>query len=417
MNQSKIYGKAFYAFYLNCDSPVSVGYGDSINTDHDVVIDDEGTPYIPASSIAGSFFGNQKNAAKLYKILNGDVSEANPNESPLFVSDGIFEPNTKITKRDGNKLSYIEKQALGTAKFDYEGVEKNSKFTFFIEYKFKDLNTSFKDIENDILDIVGKINEGIYRLGFKQNRGFGKLSVIKIYKKEFDYNKLNLDKYLSFLEKSNQKLDISNMEVLYDAKTNKNILPEVIDNRKKIVAQLKPISIINIRTYSKLSGETDTKALTLAGNDNVAVIPASTINGALRSFAYKEALKEHDEGLFRDESNNDYSTNYQINDLYIEGELQKRQRTSINRFTGGAKNNALFDSMVFIPKHLIDDSKAALELIITFDFYDFNDEKNQKVYGYLKKTVEALCSGMLALGGETSIGYGIFNGKIEKEEA
>lgn len=403
MNQNKNKCKLFYSFEVECLSPISVGNGDNEITEHDVIRYFDGSYYLPASTLAGCLFSRQKDSKRLYSI--GFTKEYM--FSPLFVSDGVFNKDTHITKRDGNKLDYDTKTALNTAVFNYEALEKGSIFEFFIEYTLKDDSSITKEeIRKDILEISSKINEGIYRIGFKQNRGLGKLKIKSLKERMFDFDNANfkLDEYMSFLSKSNQKLDKSYLKDIT------NEIKVIQDERDCIIAELRPVSLINIRTKSRLDGETDTCALTLINNKNIAVIPGSSINGALRSYAYKLAKKDHaDVNIFRDLNKEDIenSTRYIIDDLYIKGKLIKRQRTSVNRITGGADNTALFDSQIFMPNHLMINEEQPVKLKITF--YDDCDSEVKK---YMTLALEGLCNGNVALGGETSIGYGIFEGKI-----
>ncbi len=396
MNEEKNKFKLFYSFKIKCESPISIGNGDNINTEHDVILYSDNTPYVPASTLAGCLFSKSNKALSLYSIGSTEGF------SPLFVSDGIFE-EAKLSKRDGNKLDYENKVSLDTAVFDYETVEKDSIFTFFVEYTAKKSSEVTKEeVQKDIINICSNINNGLYRLGFKQNRGLGKLKVVKLYEKYFDFSNFILDDYLIFLDKSGSKLVTSDMDDIT------NQIKELEDSREKIIAKLRPVSLINIRCASRLKEKTDTISLTL--NDKCAVVPGTSLNGALRSYAYKLANKEGEQGLFRDENKCDVldSTKYVIEDLYIKGHLITKQRNRINRFTGGTDNQALFDEQVFMPDGLIN-GKDTVEFKITF-----LPGMNPIAKVYMKKAVEALCKGLVAVGGGTSIGYGIFEGSIEE---
>ena len=396
MNQMKNKAKLFYSFTIQCLSAISVGNGENIQSDHDIVRYSNNTPYVPASTIAGCLFSKQPNSKKLYSIGTKD------SYSPLFVSDGIFNDNFAISYRDGNKLDYNTKSSLNTAVFNYEIIEKNTSFTFFVEYTLTEESPiSIENVRNDILEICSKINNGLYRIGFKQNRGLGKLEVISLKEKVFDFKNFNLNEYLQFSNDSNVTLDNCKMKDITSSISKIKLVMETV------TAMLKPISLINIKTKSRLKENTDTKALTLINNDKVAVIPGSSINGALRAYAYKLAKKDRNLNLFRNSNNEDINTRYIIDDLYIEGHLITKQRTRINRFTGGADEGALFDEQVFMPNSLIDKNAKRIRFNISFYSDIDNEAKN-----YLIKSVKALCNGLIAVGAETSIGYGLFEGEI-----
>lgn len=399
MKQIKNNAKLFYSFAIKCLSPISVGNGNDFQTDHDIIRYSDNKPYIPASTITGCLFAKQPCAKKLYSIGISDCY------SPLFVSDGIFNDDYCTYYRDGNKLDYNVKTSLKMAVFDYETVEKGTCFSFFIEYTInEEIDVVIEDVRTDILEICSKLNNGLYRIGFKQNRGLGKLQVITLREKVFNFDNFNLDEYLTFSKDINVTLDKCNMTDIT------NLIKNVKNEMESITAILKPISLINIKTKSRLKEKTDTKALTLVNNDKVAVVPGSSLNGTLRAYAYKLAKKEHKEYLFRDDLKNDINTRYVIDDLYIEGHLIVKQRTRINRFTGGADDQALFDEQVFMPNSLIDSNAQSIKFNISF--YKDIDEEAKK---YLIEAVKALCNGLIAVGAETSIGYGLFEGKIIKE--
>ena len=186
MNKIKNKAKLFYSFTIKCLSPISVGNGEDIETDHDIIRYSNNQPYIPASTISGVFFSKQSNARRLYSI--GSTKDF----SPLFISDGVFIGDYVESSRDGNKLDYNIKTSLNTAVFNYETIEKGASFSFFIEYTLIN-DIDINDIRNDILEISSKINNGLYRIGFKQNRGLGKLEVTSLKEKIFEFNNLNLE--------------------------------------------------------------------------------------------------------------------------------------------------------------------------------------------------------------------------------
>lgn len=397
MNKIKNKAKLFYSFTIKCLSPISVGNGEDIETDHDIIRYSNNQPYIPASTISGVFFSKQSNARRLYSI--GSTKDF----SPLFISDGVFIGDYVESSRDGNKLDYNIKTSLNTAVFNYKTIEKGASFSFFIEYTLIN-DIDINDIRNDILEISSKINNGLYRIGFKQNRGLGKLEVTSLKEKIFEFNNLNLEEYLQFSKNIDVTLEKCNMiDITNDIK-------KIKIEMESIVALLKPISLINIKSKSRLKENTDSKALTLINNENIAVIPGSSLNGALRAYAYKLAKKDHKEYLFRNSNYEDFNTRYVIDDLYVEGHLITKQRTKINRFTGGADDSALFDEKVFMPKALIDDSSLVK---FTISFYKDIDIEAKN---YLIKSVKALCDGLVAVGAETSIGYGLFEGEIVNGE-
>jgi len=73
---------------------------------------------------------------------------------------------------------------------------------------------------------------------------------------------------------------------------------------------------------------------------------------------------------------------------------------SIDRFTGGARDGALFQEKVV--------NSDEFEITITL-------RENIKYQDIFEKTLKDICNGLLPLGGMTTKGHGIFNGKCYKD--
>lgn len=146
--REKLLAKLFFKFNLETASALSVGGLDSFNTDHDVIVNAEDMPYVPASSIAGSIFSGLSTIdeitsyLKFYSIHRGNLKK-NSNEisnSAIFISDGMFDKRPSITVRDGIALDYDTKQTKDSAKFDYEVIPNGTKWSFYTEVTIRENN-------------------------------------------------------------------------------------------------------------------------------------------------------------------------------------------------------------------------------------------------------------------------------------
>ena len=99
-----------------------------------------------------------------------------------------------------------------------------------------------------------------------------------------------------------------------------------------------------------------------------------------------------------------------FSDVIVEKPSSARDKVlnhvSIDRFTGGAINGALFDEETLFAKG----TEFALTILVS---RDAADEPN--VIGAFEKALEDVCSGLLPLGGGVGRGNGTFTGNLKKE--
>ena len=126
--------RVYYQLKIKLASPLSVGSGESENTDHDVFVDGNGNPVIPATSIAGvlrAFVGGDTAVELFGEIAKKDGEQTIP--SHIRVYDALCTKGDKdyITNRDFVKLK--DKVAVKGAKFDYQVVETGAEFVSYCE--------------------------------------------------------------------------------------------------------------------------------------------------------------------------------------------------------------------------------------------------------------------------------------------
>ena len=412
--RNKIMKRMFYRIPVELVSPMSVSSGTNAATDHDVLVTEHGLPFITGSSIAGAFREYlHGNSPDLEKSLFGFIvppATKNQNQeetqkgamSRLFVSDIVFE-NAVISVRDGVALTE-DKTADDTGKFNYQIAEAGASGILCMEiviYENDDLKQ--EQIENAVQLLLSAMQAGVIRFGFKKNRGMGRMQVTK----DFGYRFFDFLKgieeardYLKFLENES-----------YEEKT---FVPcEELPNDDCITMKI-PLTLtggISIRTYSAKPNDPDYSHLTSRSvkGGTVPVIPGSSWNGAIRARAIDLLKHELDckklvaelEAAWGKQEGNTYTAS-QI--LFAESEMEKAHmlrmtRNKINRFDASTVNSALYTERTCV------EGNTELEIRIR------KPEDNAWIAGLLWLAVQDLCHGLLAVGGLTSVGRGIFSGE------
>lgn len=412
--------RIYYKLNITLMSPLSISSGSDANTDKDVILDSEGNPFIPATSLTGilrSYVNENYGRAITNTIFGFTAStkeeslkaeakdpEYTERKSLVSVYDGLMTSGKEklfITNRD--MVALENKVGKKGAKFDMEAVEPGTEFTAYIE--LKDSN-----YEETVEESLSAMKSGIIRPGSKTSRGYGKVS-LKVSKKQFS----KPDDWLDF--------DMTDC----NAWSEKDVIQLKDVSLSSINLKLKSKGGISIREYTtepsteeEVMPDYMSMGLHIAKDDkdnSVPVIPGTSWAGAFRD-RYKEISgKENSEKLFgfvhnKKDDGDDKTLKSSI--IFGEsqlsgGEYKTTTRNSIDRFTGGTKNGALYTEKTYY--------YGVTELNISFTRELEENEKNNLAF-----CLADLHNGFLAVGGLTSIGRGLFeiveiNGKaLENEE-
>ncbi len=405
MKHEKLVGKSFYHFEAELASPLSIGTSDSYYTDHDVLRRDDDSLYIPGSSIAGpirSYMHNHHPEEKSF--FEADSSMA----SPFSISDGTFESSSIVKTRDGIAIKgyengvYFEKTTKDTAKYDYEVISSGAKFTFDIEitlrknyhdyitYLPSSLSDAMKEIEEQVKEIAVLFDSYFLRLGYKKNRGFGCIRIVSLTGKQYYGDTLK-----DCLEENTEYPRIN--------------LSDVNISGKKDIAITCPVKILSglcVRSYTEdINAEYD---FTQLHQDGKAILPGTSLCGVL--FHQMEKIQREISPsldlsvLFGNSGERKESeaktSKLMVDETYFEnGHLLVSTRTSIDRFTGSALNQALFTQQIYIHGDG------------TLRFYIPREENLKPYVGLFLLALMDLAKGYCAVGGSTSIGYGILKGE------
>lgn len=390
-------------------SPISVSSGYEGMTDSDVLRDYDGHPFISGSSIAGAFRAyvqSKNNGNDIFGFANDEDGKM----SPVFISDLKFN-KSETDIRDSVALDDNKITKEG-AKFDFEVLQGNSKGYFYIELTIRE-----KDNEELLVGTLNEIFNGIHlkeiRLGSNKTRGYGIIDIDQIKKREFTKN--NFLDYKDCYREPFWKKNVKAYDLDYSTK----------GHMVSIEVPLRLKGGISIRKYAVKKNAPDFEHITDHG---CPVIPGTSIMGALRH-RIKEIIKELDKdslyGLYPNKmidemfgfvSGKDaHISGVIVDEMVIEGaKALEMTRTGISRFENSARNGALYKEKTYV------DGTFTLRLSVCKE-----NPNMDWIIGILLLAVKDLQNGFLAVGGQTSIGRGIFeangpltiDGEENKEDA
>lgn len=393
----KILSKRYYKIKFTLASALSLSSGYNDTTDKDLLLDERQNPYIPASSLAGIYrsFLDEEEAIKYFGIIVIDDDKLSNKkeekiiESEIIVYDANLAKDSKkhvISVRYGIKVDEY-KTAIDGKKYDYEILEPGCTFVTYVE------QNKYVDSENVFDKIASSILTDNFAIGAKTSRGLGKIKDAQIKVIEFDLNGEGLDKWLDF--------DVYNDADWKDAED--IISNEIETDYVDISVNIKQVSALSIREYRTdvIDGDfmPDQQQMVYTSFDSYSpVIPGTSWNGLIRHALINYGCQKIDE-LFGD-------SNHKSKIIISETILKKAKtkvvsRNSIDRFSGGTVDKALFTEKACY------DGEGILEIKLPKKREEFKDE-----YRGICCAIADLNEGILALGGETSIGHGLF--KVEK---
>lgn len=387
-------GKIVLRGQIELKSPLLIGSGNNDNSDIDVLRGSDGLPFVPATSFVGvvrDFLKSQNEALDKYF---GEEKQSLIKCSDLVLTK---ESNSKIVIRDGIKINNKTGLTVDGAKYDYEVIERGAVFELNLIAEVK------KDKKPDIIELLAYIIKGIetnsITLGAKTNSGFGEINLKNYVVFEFDFlKKEDVFKWLN-------RMDGVHIE-----------LPTVKLKRETdfvLEANLKIRNSIIVKSYPGSPELPDAVNITSKGEF---VIPGTSIKGAIRGRVEKilntvrpEITSKIMNNLFgfvntEEKNSKAIKGRVKIKEEILPGFLAELQtRIQIDRFTGGTINSALFDSMP-----IFDD---------TIDMNQKNVKINVQIRncsdyeaGLMMLVLKDLWTGDLAIGGEKSIGRGVFEG-------
>ena len=403
MSNRRIQKRTYYQIRIALDSPISIGNGISADTDADVIRSSNGDCFIPGTSLAGAF-RNYICADKKTKSIFGYSDGSEGSMSSVYISDLYFEPESVcLSIRD--RVSLEEDKGVDN-KFDLEIIETGASGLLSIETVQREGEA---DPDEEIDEMILAAHEGDIRFGAIKNRGFGRIKVLSVRRSVFTAD--NREEWIRYLAGD----PVTGDEELAFEEWSRN------KSRKKERFDMFQVPLhltggISIRRYSAQPGKADFEHITSNGRP---VIPGTSWNGAIRadarqilielglSSADAQMLIENWFGKVKEGKKGAESSSCQSRIVFAESVITGAKvlpmtRNNINRFTGGTKEGALYTELSYA------DGDTVLEYMIE------KKESLRPLRGLMKLVVRDICEGMLAIGGQVSVGRGIFRGDTGK---
>lgn len=401
-----------------------IGSGEEESSDSDILRDSDGNVYIPGTSLAGvsrHFLETVGiNTDDIFGKIEVEKEAEKDYESKIKFFDAFATNEVSTSVRDSVRL--VDKISLDGSKFDYEIAEAGAEFIFKIE-----LNTCSCEEKKICSYIINCFRNGDIRIGSKTTRGFGVVDIEDIKYLQLDLTNaeevetyINLDRDWNIVDKpfSAEELEKARYEEVYET----------------IERDFSLKSFLFIRDYGstkKVEGD-DSKfvdAQTLTNAKENPVIPGPSIAGVIRShcrkildkagygtekkrqdfindlFGYETEVGE--DGKLKRENEKKIKSNV----LFKECELDKenivflnRTRTAVDRFSGSAlQTGALFTGNIACRNDEKQPEKITISIKIKKDFKDMKLAKS-----LINTCLDDLGKGLIAFGGNTGIGAGIF---------
>lgn len=379
-------------------SPLSVSAGEGEWTDSDLLRDGDGRPFVAGSSLAGAmraYLGRKKSEA----CLMGYSGKDNDGKmSSLLLTDMILEDAYATGIRDGVALSE-KKTALTAGKYELEILEAGAKAHFYMELVIREQDDE-EEMLQEIAEILNGIETGEIRIGCKKTRGFGAFRIEFLSSRTFSCD--NYLEYRNAYQEAEYRKKGNELEEWQAHNQNKGQMIH-------IEVPLKMDGGISIRQYAAKKGEPDFVHLTDHG---MAVIPGSSFAGAIRHRVKKILNELEQQGIHtpREEAVNiafgyaDKEHSCSSNVIINEAEIHNARplvmvRTGVSRFESSVKQRTLYKEKTYV------EGRFTLQIAVR---KGKNPQDEQWILGLVLLAVKDLQNGLLAVGGQTAVGRGIF---------
>ena len=439
-------------------TPLNIGSGNkNIKTDSLILRDVNGLPFIPGTTIAGllrhslskeqreSLMGSRKFGSRLI------ITEAKLMDENGKVLDGLLSENELNTKF----LSHFRKQMTirqhvkinhrGTAekagKFDEEVVIKGARFCFELEMLSNDRkeNTVFKTLLNHLASPA-------FRIGSGSRSGFGEIAVTECKYKMIDLSNegdrhMYLNKPASLSEPFPQGIDLRPTGVAkgWTCYT-LTLQPEdflLFGSGFGDKDGWADMTYVREKYVDWSSGTGIAKK-----RDKVMLIPGTSVKGAIshRTAYYYNKVKGNFADLLPDgksiadfvgKNNPAVVALFGSEGVKVNGQMEGKQRgnvlisdfieekklsskflnhVSIDRFTGGAIDGALFTEEVLYAKG------QSVKISLLVNNQAFQGDNGNIIREAFEYALDDICTGLLPLGGGVNRGNGCFKGEWTKKD-
>ena len=451
---------------FEAETPLHVGSGLSdLTLDAPVNCDANGLPQINGTSLAGvirSYFTGKKeekefvdkifgfqdnkgagsrlvvsNAHLVYdggKVVEGLMTSDEITESKYLKAMQAYALPLRDHCRINDKGSVAD-----TGKFDNCVLPKGVRFVCELE-----LTENDKDLSDDWKRLIDVVSSDTFRVGGKVRSGLGKLKAVKCCEQIFNFDKES--DVNTYLERSSSfNAVIGNWgQCSLSADSGKYLCYTLKIQPEDFFIFGSGYGDEEVDMTPKKEIVVEWKNDTPEISEAKILIPASSIKGAIShrtAFYYNKLTKNYAENfkgvkeedkpvgpkneavktLFGYQEGNDVAVGKVFfDDMIIEENADEKvfNHVSIDRFTGGAINGALFDESVCGNSVKVEPNKFEPLEIEPLKIYVKKSafEGNVNVREAFENALDDICTGMLPLGGSTMRGHGCFTGTLKKPE-
>jgi len=401
---------------LEADTPLKVGSSASdFMKDSPIQKDWNGLPMILGTSLAGvlrkdfdgdrdEVFGNENGSKVIFSNLLLLDEKEEVNEGLLLEKSAFLKLFENLPQREHTAIT-DKGVAKEHSKFDEEVVYKGTRFKFSME---------MLDDKSSFDTLIEMLQSPSFRVGGGSTKGFGKFKVLDIAEMVID---------------TREKL--ANHSSSLNSVGNGDFSPEQSKSKTHIIYKLN-IKPDDFFMFGSGFGDDDAdqtpvveKVIDYANKGlsaNHILIPASSLKGAIaHRTAYHYNLQNelfigNDEArlviseLFGEAKNSKKEIDGSkgkvlFSDLFKldRGETKVFDHVAIDRFTGGG-----IDGVLFQEKTTAQSDEWEVEMLLEKGVSD-------EFVKAFESALADVCRGMLALGGATTKGHGVFSGEILKD--
>jgi CRISPR/Cas system CSM-associated protein Csm3 (group 7 of RAMP superfamily) len=396
-------------------------------TDTPLLLDplDGKTPLLTGATIAGALrshlrerergYGASADRSSASVLLFGSLKgDDEGKQSPLIIEDALGKPATfGIEMRDGVGIDPESRTASEDKLFDMQLWQAGTTFPVRFELLIRQGNNA-DALKRALATALSGFNDGGITLGARKRRGYGRMTVSGWRVKTYDL--MNPEGLLAWIERGGESLD--GVTPSSDIKTALGVTALVDDQRQffEINATFLLDGSLLIRSGS---GQDDRGPDTVhlharqADGSKRPILPGTSLAGALRDRALKIAntldVNGRAQTLIDEMFGIEMRTGVQpkasrivVTETVVQNARADlvQNRVSIDRFTGGAREAALFNEQ---PAFGGDDTMLTVNIKLI-------NPKDYEV-GLLLLLLKDLWTGDLPLGGESSVGRGRLKGK------
>lgn len=415
---------------LVLQTPACLGSGDTDRlVDMPLLVDplDGRTPLLTGASIAGALRsylrerergrGGQADAVSASVLLFGArKGDEEGEQSPLIVDDALGQ-NFGLELRHGVAIDPKSRTAREERLFDLELWQAGTTFPLRFELIIREEDDEDKLMQALATALEG-FNDGSITLGARKRRGYGRVRVPGWSVKRYDLT--TSAGLLDWIENGDKPLDCLNPVPNIKAALR---VEELLPDRRQFF-HLKATFSLNGSLLIRAAGGEDDRGPDMvhlhsrqADGSVKPVLCGTSVAGSLRARGLKIAntigdpdrgralIKGLIEGMFGPETEGAESpraSRVLVSETVIENARTDlvQSRVSVDRFTGGARETALFNEQ---PAFDGDDTSLCLDVRL------LNPEDYE--IGLLLLLLKDLWTGDLPLGGEASIGRGRLKGR------